>query len=220
MDDLRKILEGMLTPARLERIATALEARLGALRVVTENLRNTHNMNAVLRTCEAFGVQHLHVVEGEKDFSINRKITKGSHKWIDLHRHLSIGDCARELKAEGFSLYAAMLGRGAVPLDEIPLEKPVAIILGNERTGVSEEAVSYCDGFYTIPMHGFVQSFNISVAAAISIYSLSSRMRKERPDHGALSPEERARVLGVWLPKTAPYAKKIAKVLAEANPSR
>ncbi len=219
MEDLDALLTEMLTPARRKRVLDALSSRLGALRVVADNLRNSHNMNAVLRTCEAFGVQHLHAVEIERDFHINRKITKGSHKWIDLHRHVDFGECAAELKAGGFRIYAAMLSKKAVALDEIPVDTPVAIVLGNERTGVSKEALSHCDGLYTIPMHGFVQSFNISVAAAISIYSLSTRMRLLREDKGLLSDEERARVLADWLPKTAPYAKKISKVLkARENP--
>jgi tRNA (guanosine-2'-O-)-methyltransferase len=104
-----------------------------------------------------------------------------------------------------------MLQPGAVPLEEIPVANPVALVLGNEHDGVSEEAVAGCDGCYTIPMTGFVQSFNISVAAAVSLYSVTTRVRAQRADSGLLSDAERHTVLESWLPKSLRCGRRIVR---------
>lgn len=213
MDDLKKILEGLITPRRMERMLRVLNSRLGALRIVVENLYHPHNMNAVIRTAEALGVQHVHVVEPNGDFSMNRKITKGSHKWLTTHRYATFAPCAEELRAAGFRLYAAMPSEEAVPLNAVPVDQPLALVFGNESFGISESALAHCDGRFVIPMSGFVESFNISVAAAISIYDVSTRMRRERPDQGLLGAQERAELLKLWLPKAAHSAKRIEAAL-------
>ena len=213
MEALRDILEGMITPRRMERLLGVLGARLGALRVVVENLKHPHNVNAVLRTCEALGVQHVHLVDPGREFYIHRRIAKGSHKWLTLHRHGAFAPCAAELHAAGFRLYAAMPSAGATPVDRIDVGDPVALVFGNESEGVSPEARDICDGCYVVPMTGFVESFNVSVAAAISIYDVANRMRRERPDKGLLSPVESAEILKVWIPKATPHAKRIEAIL-------
>ncbi|PLX41818.1 MAG: RNA methyltransferase [Deltaproteobacteria bacterium] len=217
METLRDILTGIMTPRRMERLISVLEGRLGSLRLVVENLHDPHNMSAVVRSCEAFGVQHLHVVDSKGEFKLSRGITKGSHKWLDIHYYDSFTPCAKELKEAGFDLYAALLVDDAVALDEVPAMRPIALVLGNEHAGVSEEAQRLCDGAYTIPMHGFVQSFNISVAAAISLYSLSTRMRRELGERALLSPYERSSLLERWIPKASTHAKKIAEILSRGQ---
>ena len=106
-----------------------------------------------------------------------------------------------------------MLTDSAVPLEDIPLKSPVALVLGNEHAGVSDGALELCDGAYTIPMYGFVQSFNISVATAVSLYSITTRIRSTLPDGGTLSPAQKSALLERWIPKASPHAKKMAKIL-------
>jgi tRNA (guanosine-2'-O-)-methyltransferase len=213
-----KVIRGGLRPERWAKLQRALDQRLGAVRVVVENLGNPHNTSAVLRTCEALGIQHVHAVEAAGSFTISRRITIGAHKWITLHRHGTIDECARELRVDGFRLYAAVLDPKSVPLEQIPVDEPVALIFGNERSGVTPEVRDQCDGSYTIPMAGFVQSFNISVAAAISLYSLTARIRRLRPDQGLLSPEEKSQILESWLPKSVRWGRKAVRALRSPTP--
>ena len=191
-----------LRPERWQRMQRVLDSRLGSVRVAVENVHDPHNLSAVLRSAEALGVQHVHVVEAASGFSLSRRITRGAHKWLTVHRHRDFVECAGALREAGFRIFAAMLQPGAIPLEEVPVTEPVALLLGNEHDGVSAEAAAACDGCYTIPMAGFVQSFNISVAAAVSLYSVTTRARALRTDGGLLSECERQTVLENWLPKS------------------
>ncbi|HSH69447.1 MAG TPA: RNA methyltransferase [Deferrisomatales bacterium] len=211
MDPSYEFLREALRPERWQRLQQVLDSRLGAVRVVVENVHDPHNLSAVLRSAEALGVQHVHVVEAASGFGISRRITRGAHKWLTVHRHQEFGECAGELRDAGFRLYAAMLQPGAVPLDAVPVGDPVALVLGNEHAGVSAEAVEGCDGCYTIPMTGFVQSFNISVAAAVSLYSVTTRARALRADGGRLSEPERQAVLESWLPKSLRCGRRVVR---------
>lgn len=199
-----------LRPERWAKMERALHHRLGAVRVVIENLHHPHNLSAVMRTCEGLGVQHLHVVDTRENTVPSRRITLGAHKWLSIHRHDRFADCAEDLKRRGFRLYAAMLDPGAIPLEEIPVDAPVALVFGNEKEGVSPEARALCDGAYMIPMYGFVQSFNVSVAVAVSLYSVTRRVR-QRPDGGLLSAEERREVLEAWLPKSLRVGRRLVR---------
>jgi tRNA (guanosine-2'-O-)-methyltransferase len=208
-----EVLAGCVQPRRMERLLKVLEGRLASVRVVVENIHHPHNMSAVLRSCEALGVQTVHVVESVEKFKIARGITKGSHKWLTLRYHRSFTECADELHGEGFRLYAAMLADDAVSLEEVPVQTPVALVFGNEHAGVSEEAQAHCDGSYMIPMHGFVQSYNVSVAVAMSLYDVTSRARSQREDGGALTAEQQTQLLQTWLPKSTPHGRKITEIL-------
>jgi tRNA (guanosine-2'-O-)-methyltransferase len=214
MQTAEEVIRGVLRPERWAKMCVALDQRLGAVRVVAENLHNPHNTSAVLRTCEALGVQHVHAVEAAGPFTVSRRITIGAHKWLTLHRHDTIAECAREIKGAGFRLYGSVLDPQSLPLEEIPVDQRVALIFGNENTGVSPEAQNLCDGIFTIPMVGFVQSFNISVAVAISLYSLTARVRRLRSDGGLLSPQERSEILESWLPKSVRWGRKALRALS------
>lgn len=212
MRSVREVAFSSLRPERREKLLAVLGQRLGSVRVAVENLHHPHNMSAVLRSCEAFGVQHVHAVETVEAFTFSRRVTLGAHKWLTLHRHDTFADCAAALRALGFRLYAALLDAAALPLGEVPVDAPVALVLGNEKEGVSAEARALCDGAYLIPMAGFSQSLNISVAAAVSLYDVTRRARTERADSGLLAEAERASLLETWLPKSARAAGRLAKL--------
>lgn len=222
MRSVRELALTTLRPERREKLLKVLSLRLGAVRVVVENLHHPHNMSAVVRSCEAFGVQHVHAVETVEEFTFSRRVTLGAHKWLTLHRHDTFAACAEELRGLGFRLYAALLDPSAVPLGEVPVDRPVALVLGNEKEGVTPEARRLCDGAYIIPMTGFSQSFNISVAAAVSLYDVTRRARAERPDRGLLAEADRAALLEAWLPKSARAAGRLARLggKREAFPRR
>ena len=182
---------GFLLPERKERIDRAVANRTRTLTVVMEAFCDPQNVNAVLRTCEAFGVQEVHVVEGPmKPYDRNRKISQNADKWLDVTRWRSTGECLRALRGRGFSVYATHLGPGSRALSELSFAAKVALVFGNESRGVSGEALALADASYAIPMRGFVQSLNVSVAAAVSLAHAVERRERERGRHGDLDEAE------------------------------
>ena len=182
---------GFLEPARQARIDAVVASRTRTLTVVMEAFCDPQNVNAVLRTCEAFGIQELHVVEGVmKPYDRNKKISQNADKWLDVRRWDTTRECLGHLRAEGYAIYVTHLDEGARPLGALPFAGKVALVFGNEHRGVSDEALALADASYVIPMRGFVQSLNVSVAAAISIATAVERREVERGRHGDLPPEE------------------------------
>jgi len=184
-----------LLPERKERIDRAVASRTRTLTVVLEAFCDPQNVNAVLRTCEAFGVQEVHVVEGElKPYDRNKKISQNADKWLDVVRWKDTASCLAHLRERGFALYATWLGEGSCGLADLSFAGPVALVFGNENRGVSPEARAAADLTYAIPMRGLVQSLNVSVAAAVSLSRAVERREAERGRHGDLS-EAEARAL-------------------------
>jgi tRNA (guanosine-2'-O-)-methyltransferase len=184
---------GFLVPERKARVDEVVAGRTRTLTVVMETFCDPQNVNAVLRTCEAFGVQELHAVEGPmKPYDRNKKISQNADKWLDDRRWTSTGECLRHLKAEGFAIYATHLDERARPIGELSFAGKVALVFGNEHRGVSDEALALADATYAIPMRGFVQSLNVSVAAAISLAKAVERREAERGRHGDLEEADAA----------------------------
>jgi tRNA (guanosine-2'-O-)-methyltransferase len=184
---------GFLVPERKARVDEVVAGRTRTLTVVMETFCDPQNVNAVLRTCEAFGVQELHSVEGPmKPYDRNKKISQNADKWLDVRRWTSTGECLRHLKAEGFAIYATHLDERARPIGELSFAGKVALVFGNEHRGVSDEALALADATYAIPMRGFVQSLNVSVAAAISLAKAVERREAERGRHGDLEEADAA----------------------------
>jgi tRNA (guanosine-2'-O-)-methyltransferase len=184
-----------LLPERKARIDEVVAARTRTLTVVMEAFCDPQNVNAVLRTCDAYGVQEIHVVEGPmKPYDRNKKISQNADKWLDVVRWKSTPECLGALKARGFAVYATHLGERSVALDALSFAPAVALVFGNESRGVSDEALALSDARYAIPMRGFSQSLNVSVAAAVSLARAVDRREAERGRHGDL-PEEEARAL-------------------------
>jgi tRNA (guanosine-2'-O-)-methyltransferase len=180
-----------LVDTRKERIAEVVAHRTRSLTVVLDRLEDTFNMAAVLRTCEGLGIQEVHVIENpDAPFEPHPKVTQGCDKWLDIHTYRDFAACCEHLKGRGFSVWASTLGEGARPLRELRFDSKVALVFGNERRGVSEDVLKGADGLFWIPMRGFVQSFNISVAVSASL----SRAVLWREEHlgvgGDLTPEE------------------------------
>jgi tRNA (guanosine-2'-O-)-methyltransferase len=178
-----RVLSGFLTAARRERIEQVLARRTRRLVLATEGLYDPHNAAAVIRTAEAFGVQTVHVVEGPCGFRSSRKVTQGAHKWVDLAVWTGPEPFLERMRAEGRTVLVAAMGSG-LDVGDLTLERPLALVFGNESAGVSPRMRELADGTFAIPMHGFVESFNVSVAAAIAAYALRAG------GAGDLDPEE------------------------------
>jgi tRNA (guanosine-2'-O-)-methyltransferase len=167
-----------LTPRRVQRVVEAVARRISSVTVVMENLADPHNVSAVLRTAEGLGLDAIHVVEQPNRWEKNAAIAKGADRWIEVVRHQGLARCLGDLSARGFRLYAADVGAGCVPVDEIDVAGPVALVFGSERDGLSKRALALTDARFTVPMFGFVESFNVSVSAALALYDVSRRRRR------------------------------------------
>ncbi|HUK65916.1 MAG TPA: RNA methyltransferase [Anaeromyxobacteraceae bacterium] len=184
---------GFLLKKRRERIDRVVSKRTRTLTLVLDSLCDPQNVNAILRTCEAFGVQEVHVVEGPmKPYHRSKKVSQNADKWLDVVRWKSSEDCLLALRARGFAVYATHLGHGARSLGELPFSGKVALVLGNESRGVSEEALALADARYEVPMRGFVRSLNVSVAAAVSLCQAVELRERALGRHGDLEPAEAA----------------------------
>jgi len=214
--DLDDIIQAAVLPPRVERIDQVLAGRTRDLVVVLENLEDSHNLSAVLRSADGFGVQEVHVVETRGPLEISRKVTQGCHKWLELTRHEDPLSCLDRLHARGFQLWAAALDPHAIPLTSIDFSRPTALVFGNEREGLTPALASRCDGSYIIPMRGFSQSFNVSVAAAISLfYATLPREVCGGGVAGRLLPEDRDEIRRQWLSLSVKKGKRIERALED-----
>jgi len=211
----------MIRPERLMRLYQVLNQRTRYISVLLEAVDDGHNQAAVLRTADAFGIQDISVVTGNKPFEPRKKITQGSHKWLTIKRKPDLQTAIKDLKSEGYQIYATYLGDDAVPIGEIDLSKPTVLIFGNEHKGISKEAANLADGKFYIPMYGFVQSFNISVAAALALQEVTKRAREIAGDRYGLTDEEKRELLLEWIMKTLrpQVRKKVQKKLEMSRQS-
>jgi tRNA (guanosine-2'-O-)-methyltransferase len=183
----------MLLADRKRRVDEVVSRRTRNLTVVLEEVEDPHNLAAVLRTCEAFGIQDVHVVESEKArFYPNAKITQGAEKWLDLLQHRTVVDCIDYLHERGFKVFATSPKPGATSLYDLSFEGKLAMLFGNEVDGVTQRAIAHADGTFWVPMRGMVPSMNISVAAAVSVAQGIFMRHRRLGDRGDLSPAESA----------------------------
>ena len=172
-----------LTEHRLQRMHTVVSRRTRWLTVVLEDIYQPHNASAVLRSCECFGIQDVHVVEDRNRFKISRDVALGASRWLDLHRWRAsagqrIDDCCDQLTSSGYRLVAATPRKDAVALEDLDVTAgPVAVMFGTELKGLTPAALERATEAVHIPMYGFTESFNISVSAALILRELSARMR-------------------------------------------
>ena len=181
----------ILGDERRARLDEVVAARLAGVAVVLENLFDPHNGGAALRSCEAFGLLHVHVVGQPLTFS--ERVTQGCEKWLDVDEHASIKALAPSLKAAGYRLCAAVPG-ARIALEALDPIAPAAFLIGNEHDGLSPAARALCDVEYALPMHGFSESVNLSVAAALTIYTHARRRREALGRTGDLDDTAAARL--------------------------
>jgi tRNA (guanosine-2'-O-)-methyltransferase len=156
---------------RAEKLRRVLGQRQPDLTVVLENIHDPHNVSAILRSCDAVGVLRVELLYTVEKFPrIGRKSSSSANKWLDCRRHTSVADCYTLLRNEGFRVYATRLGGSSASLYDLELSRPSALVFGNEHRGVSVEATEGADAIFHIPMVGMIQSLNVSVAAAVSLY--------------------------------------------------
>ena len=213
-DALTGYMEAFVSKNKRGQMHAVLEKRTRRVVIVVENVYQPHNAGAIVRTCDCFGFQELHVVERSYDFNISADVTMGACKWISLHKHAAAeGNLARvlnQLKSEGFTIAATSLREGCIELEDLALSKPLALCFGTEEKGLSEEAHELADVRVGIPSYGFTQSYNVSVSAALCMSSIRRRMESGEVDW-QLSESEKADLYLTWLMQTTNRGVDIAR---------
>jgi tRNA (guanosine-2'-O-)-methyltransferase len=191
-------------PRRLVRAEAVLRARRRAVTVVLEDAHDPHNVSAVLRTCEAFGIQDVHLVaEQQTETVLNPKVSIGAHRWLTLHRHAGSAAAIAALRGAGYRLYVSHLDDAATALPDLQPPGRAAYVFGNERSGVTALWVQAADATFVIPTCGFSGSLNLSVAVALTLYDrLLGRPGASLPP-GDLDGAERDRLRAVWYEQLA-----------------
>lgn len=173
-------LREFMTEERRETLERVLGMRTRYMTILTENTFHPQNASALVRHCEAFGLQNLHTVETRCKFNPNLNIVRGTDKWIELVRHHSTEEALRSLKADGYRIVATTPHRESCTPETFNVTKgKFVLVFGTEHAGISEEVMTAADEFLRIPMCGMVESLNVSASAAILIYQLSARMRSQ-----------------------------------------
>lgn len=184
---------------KFERIA-ALRTR--HLTVVVENLYQEHNASAVMRSCDCFGIQDIHVIEKGNKFSVNREIAMGAGKWVDNYHYTDklypTKKCISTLKDKGYRIIATTPHTNDIKIDELDVQQPLALLFGTEQSGLSETALDMADEFVKIPMYGFTESFNISVSAALSMMTIRRKLEAQSNLNWLLSEEEQTELKIEW----------------------
>lgn len=184
-----------ISERRKERLEKTVSKRLDGLTIVAEGTHLRHNLSAIIRTAESFGISSVHLISSEK-----KKMSgaaKGSERWVNLIIHKNTEQCFEYLKNKGFKLFVADFQNDSYTPETIPIDSPVAIVMGTELVGVSEEARALADGSIIIPMYGLTQSLNVSVASACILQRLSTRMRTA--GIGGMGDSQQADLLNKWL---------------------
>lgn len=189
-----KKLTPLMTEERVKRLEEVASSRSLHLASVLENIYDHGNISAVMRSFEAFGFLRMHLVQqpGAK-FKVANRVTRGAEKWLDVHKHADSAACVKRLKNDGYQIWATDLNTQN-SIANIDWTKPTAIVLGNEKDGVSKEMLGLVDGTFRVPMLGFSQSFNISVAAALIFYH--GRMALDGlPNQARVNDREKTQIL-------------------------
>ncbi|TXK74911.1 RNA methyltransferase [Mesonia sp. K4-1] len=171
-------LESYLTPRRRGLFDKVLAERTNHFTVATEDVYQLHNTSAVIRSCDVFGVQNVHITEERNRKRIDREIAMGAQKWVNINRYHTAKDSCETLRAKGYQIIATTPHNDACLLEDFDVSQPSALFFGTEKDGLSNEIMQQADGYLKIPMVGFTESLNISVSAAIILQSITSKLKR------------------------------------------
>ena len=192
-----------MTERRLKKIENVVRQRQFSLRVVMENIHDPHNVSAIFRTCDAVGVPKVTLLYTIEEFpKISKTSSSSANKWIEKEKFNDTEKCFAALRNEGFKIYSTLLDENSQSIYDIDFTEKVAIVMGNEHRGVSEEAAKLSDGTIYIPMHGMIQSLNVSVATAVILYEAQrQRLLKGMYEQTELSEMEIEELINEWSEK-------------------
>jgi tRNA (guanosine-2'-O-)-methyltransferase len=217
-------LSGFVTPRRLQLFERVLSQRTRYITVVLEDIYQSHNASAVLRSCDCFGIQDVHIIENRNDYKVNPDVALGSNKWLTLTRYRkredNTGDAIASLRKSGYRIVATTSHADSVRIHEFDLRPgKVALLFGTELRGLSESALKEADEYLTIPMAGFTESLNISVSVAVTLFKLTETLRSSNLDW-SLTPEECREIRLNWLRETIKKVELLEKDFVERSRSK
>ncbi|KGD65944.1 RNA methyltransferase [Alcanivorax nanhaiticus] len=188
-----------MTPERYRRICETLDRRQPDMTVIMDGVHKPHNIAAIVRTCDAVGILDVHAILPKNRARVAAGTAMGSQRWVKVHKHEDSTPVIRELQGQGVQVLAAHLSDTAIPYREVDYTKPTALLLGTEKFGVSDEAAAAVDQHVIIPMMGMVESFNVSVAAAIILAEACEQRRaKGFYDQPRIDPQRYHELLFRW----------------------
>ena len=208
--ELLTYLEHFITEERKERFLQVISARTNHFTVAMEDVFQMHNTSAVVRTCEVFGVQQAHSIEGRFGKRLDAKIAMGAQKWVDVFRYNDTQSCIDTLRAQGCQIVATTPHKDAYFLNDFDISKKSAFFFGTEKEGLSQQVLSQADTYLKIPMVGFTESLNISVAVAIVLQQLTDKLRRSQVAW-QLTDEERLSTLINWTKKSIRNVRDVLK---------
>jgi len=191
------------TEKRIAKITRVIKSRQHSLTVVLENIHDPHNVSAIFRTCDAVGIPKVNLIYNFETFpKIGKKSSASAFKWVEKEKFKTVDKCYSELRNKGFKIFGSSLTDHSKKLYELDLTKKVAIVVGNEHRGVSEEAAKNADDVFLIPQFGMVQSLNVSVAAAVILYeAMRQRMNKGMYNKSELDTAALEKIIDEWCEK-------------------
>lgn len=206
-------LEDFISEERKQRFLEILQERTKYITVVIEDVFQMHNTSAVIRSCEVFGIQEAHVIEGRNEKILDKNIALGAEKWVDVISYDNSNNCIQKLRQEGYKIIATTPHTDDCLLPDFEIDGKTALFFGTERDGLSKTVLDEADGFLKIGMHGFTESLNISVSAAIILQDLTTKLKKTNLDWSLTSDEKLEKRLD-WTKKTI---KSIDAILTRYN---
>ena len=213
-------LSQFVTKSRQERMLNVLSNRTRHITVVLEDLFQTQNISAVMRTCDCYGIQDAFIVENRNKFEVHKDISMGADKWLTLHQYPdephNMKKCIDRLHEKGYTVVATLPDEKHLTIYDLPAERRTAFLFGTELTGLSDEAIRYADCNALIPMYGFTESFNISNSAAIILSNFSERVRNSGVNW-QLTIEEQEEIYLEWLQKSRTDSESIIKQYLEEH---
>ena len=214
-EGLYKVLSEHLTPRKRELFDSIASLRTRHLTLVLEDVYQAHNSSAVLRSMESWGIQDIYAIENTNPFHMHRRIAKGAFDWLSIHQFHEHKNntlaCIQDLKSKGYKVVATALHENAIPLEELDITQKTAIVMGTELSGVSSTILEQADENVVIPMHGFTESLNVSVAASVIMQHLSNKLRKSNIPW-QLSQEEQLELKIEWAKQSIHWSKHLVEM--------
>lgn len=199
--DYIQYLEQFVTEQRKKVFKEVLNKRTRYFTIALEDLYQMHNISAVVRSTDIFGLQDIHIIQKKYDPKLSHAIAKGAEKWLDIHRYSTTTEAIKNLRKKGYQIVATTPHTNDVNLPDFDISKPAAFFFGVEKDGLSETVMQQADVFLKIPMYGFTESLNISVAAALIIRDVTERLRNS-DINWQLKETEKLQIYMQWLEKS------------------
>jgi len=208
-------LKDFISEDRWNRLNEVLNKRTRHITVVLEDIYQPHNASAVLRSCDGFGIQDIHIIEDRNKFDASSHVTIGADQWLSIKKYNeeqenNVEQCFNTLRDNGYKIVATTPHENDSDLGQLEIDEPIALVFGTELEGVTDAVLHKADAFVKIPMFGFSESFNISVSAAICLYDLTTRLRNSEIDW-ELTPEEKEVIMLSWIKKSIKAGDQLAE---------